>query len=235
MPFLVKIKPFPHGTTHDDIGKWLLALKIVARPLKSLGPDTWLVAMAAKPTDDYADYNGHVVLLKSVDKQKPQSAVVIAGALPAMQKKKNEDDDPWKDWNDPWSDKVPALVKQKALSTSSAPRNVEAPIAARFQQYEEQLDAMKMSITTIKDDLQATKKTQKQDIANVQERLDNMDTNFNNGLQTLASTFEQSLSVALSNQDKQMQSGFDDLKALLEATAKVPSPARHRQKLNHEP
>ena len=235
MPFLVKIKPFPHGTTHDDIGKWLLALKIVARPLKSLGPDTWLVAMAAKPTDDYADYNGHVVLLKSVDKQKPQSAVVLAGALPTMQKKKSDDEDPWKDWNDPWSDKVPSLVKQKALSAPSAPRNVEAPIAARFQQYEEQLDAMKMSITTIKDDLQATKKTQKQDISNVQVRLDNMDTNFNNGLQTLASTFEQSLSAALSNQDKQMQSGFEDLKALLEATAKVPSPARHRQKLNHVP
>ena len=233
MPHLVKVKPFPHGTTHDDITKWLVALKMEARPLKSLGPDAWLLAMAVKPSDAHADYNGHVVLLKVIDKQKTQSPVVLAGSVQSAPKN-SDNDDPWKDWQDPWSERIPMALKQKPSSTASSNRNVEAPIAARFQQYEEQLDAMKMSITTMRDDFHATKKAQQKDIACVQGRLDNMDANLSTSLQTLASTFEQSLATALSTQDKQMQQGFQDLKAMLEAASKVPSPARHRQKTQHD-
>ena len=234
MPFLAKVKPFPHGTTHDDIVGWLNTIKMEARPLKSLGPDTWLIAMVHKPKVDFADYNGNVVLFKVLDKNKPQSAVVLAGTVPQPSGQAQGNDDPWKDWNDPWSDRSGGGSRPRTNTSSTVSRVIDPPIASRFQQYEDQLDALKTSITTIKEDLQASKTTQKQDIATVNGRLDNMDVNLNSGLQTLANTFEQSLATALSNQDRQMRSGFDDLKNLLEATSKIPSPARVRQKTTHE-
>lgn len=234
MPFLAKVKPFPHGTTHDDIVGWLNTIKMEARPLKSLGPDAWLIAMVHKPKVDFADYNGNVVLFKVLDKNKPQSAVVLAGAVPQPSGQAQGNDDPWKDWNDPWSDRSGGGSRPRTNTSSTVSRVIDPPIASRFQQYEDQLDALKTSITTIKEDLQASKTTQKQDIAMVNGRLDNMDANLNSGLQTLANTFEQSLATALSNQDRQMRSGFDDLKNLLEATSKIPSPARVRQKTTHE-
>eukprot|EP00434_Breviolum_minutum_P028983 symbB.v1.2.025641.t1/scaffold2503.1/size77562/2 len=234
MPFLAKVKPFPHGTTHDDIVGWLNTIKMEARPLKSLGPDTWLIAMVNKPKIDFVDYNGNVVLFKLLDKNKPQSAVVLAGTVPQPSGQAQGNDDPWKDWNDPWSDRSGGGSRPKTTTSSTVSRVIDPPIASRFQQYEDQLDALKTSITTIKEDLQASKTTQKQDIAMVNGRLDNMDANLNSGLQTLANTFEQSLATALSNQDRQMRSGFDDLKNLLEATSKIPSPARVRQKTTHE-
>ena len=234
MPYLVKIKPFPHGTTQEDIAGWLEKIGVQARPLKSLGPETWLVAMSATPKNSFADYNGHVVLMKIIEKQKQNTAVLLAGAVPSRPVPERDADDPWKDWHDPWSESVPSHVKQKSNVQASANRSVEAPIAARFQQYEEQLDAMKISITTIKEDLCAAKATQKQDMVSVQGRFDVVDANLNTGLRTLASTFEQTLATALSNQDKQMQSGFEDLKALLEAATQVPSPARQRAKVKHD-
>ena len=222
LPLLFKIKPVPRGATMDDISSWVKMIKWDAKVVKSLAFDTWLVAANIPPPRDFGQFNDAVVLIKKVEKNENNrtTPVLVAGSQPkgALEDTKGSND-PWVK-NDPWQS-----WKGSQTSGPQQQRQVEPPVASRFQKYDEQIQQLNTSLATLQKDFQQAQEVQESTNNKIGKRMDQVEVTFKQSLEQLNQSFTANLLQATQVQDQQMKAGFDDLKAIL-ASAHVASPPK---------
>ena len=229
MPLLFKLKPIPKGVTGEELKEWLEKQKWDSRALKALAPDTWLVAANSPPPAPFGFFNGCSVLIKPVEKNSRSPTVVLAGTAPKAPPSKNGVDPLVK--NDPWASytggsAVNQMNHSQNGSASNPQRSVDAPIEARFKAYDDQLQAMKTALKDVQTDLKKTSNEAQSSTKRLDGRMTSLENTVNSSIQQMSKSFADNLASALAKQDSQMASGFSELKAMLEQTAAIASPAK---------
>ncbi len=229
MPLLFKLKPIPKGVTGDELKEWLNEQSWDSRALKALAPDTWLVAANDPPPAPFGFFNGHSVLIKPVEKNSRSPTVVLAGVVPSQQQSKQGVDPLMK--HDPWASYTGGSMSSQISQASSGqisqpPRVVDAPIEARFKAYDDQLQAMKTQLQDVQSDVKRTNHEAQSSAKRLDGRITSLEPSVNQSIQQMSQSFADNLASALAKQDVQMSTGFGELKAMLEQTAAIASPAK---------
>ena len=229
LPLLYKIKPVPRGATLDDVASWIRKLSWDSKVVKSLAFDTWLVASNGPPPHEFGQFNDQVVLIKKVDKMETNRStpVLVAGPQPKRDReegKKGTDpfvkNDPWMSWKGPVS------------SGPVQPRQVDPPVASKFQKYDEEIQQLHTSLEALQKDVKQSREEQTKTNDNIKARMDQTEQTFKQSIDHLHQSFSSSLQAAANLQDKQMKNGFDELKALLKMST-AHSPPKKAQKLSN--
>lgn len=224
---LFKIKPVPRGATLDDVTSWVQKLSWDSKVVKSLAFDTWLVASNGPPPHEFGQFNDQVVLIKKVDKVETNRStpVLVAGPQPKRDREDGKNGmDPFVK-NDPW-------MSWKGVSSSGPvqPRQVDPPVATKFQKYDEEIQQLHSSIEALQNDFKQSRDEQTMTNKNINARMDQAEHTLKQSIDHLHQSFSSSLQTATNLQDKQMKNGFDELKALLKMS-NAQSPPKKAQKL----
>ena len=231
MPLLFKLKPVPKGASNDEITAWLTKQKWDSRVVRSLSADTWLIAAFGPPPTPFCMFNRVSVLIKPVEKSAMSgSSVVLAGSaprpLPSGPKRGEEDplslNDPWASYSGSSQSATPTAPSRQP----DPPRSVDAPMEARFKTYDDQISNLKSALSDVQKDLKKSTDASEKSAARLDGRINSLDSSVKDSLSQMSKQFADSLAQAMTRQDNQMTSNFNDLKALLEASAKVPSPLK---------
>ena len=230
LPLLFKVKPIPRGATMDDVFSWVKKIKWDAKVVKSLAFDTWLVAANVSPPCDFGQFNEAVVLIKKVEKSDNNrtTPVLVAGSQPkGVAEESKGSADPWLK-SDPWQS-----WKSSTTSGPQQQRQVEPPVASRFQKYDDQIQQLNMSLATLQKDFKQSMENQEVTNNKIGKRMDQVEVTFKQSLEQLNQSFTDNLLQATQVQDQQMKAGFDDLKAIL-AMSHVASPPKKVPKKGHQ-
>ena len=129
-----KAEGLPFGTTSDTLRAWLQSMGWEAVPVRSLGPQSWLIRTASHPPQGIPMFNSCPILLRHLPARMTSNAPVVLGpkssktatTLPQMQ-------------GDPWASyKGPATV-----------RSSEGPVEARLSQQDEKIERLQKSLDKV--------------------------------------------------------------------------------------
>ena len=221
-----KVGPFPAGTAADDVVAWAAKLGWPAKAMKALGPKFWLLGAATQPPAQTTRFNSTPVLITEVKGQEQQRPVIQAGGpLPREAPAPEQGADPWQD-SDPWSQykasqptgwstSKPSL---SAKASSTAPPTLDSHMAGRLHDTESRLAELEQSVLALRDD-QAKAATERQqdrqktaaDLQGVRGELQSLGASLQHQLQTNLD----GLRNAQLQQEQQMSSGMQELKALI--------------------
>ena len=225
---LFRLGPVLPSADATAVQAWATASNWKVKVLKALGPQHWLIGSEVEPPLAYPSFNGQTVLITQVQQRSTQQRIVQAGQLqqkppPGLTKARPEPEiDPWL-FQDPWSKAASfdSRSSVSSLSTSNAPRQLTGPTEARFQQLDSRLQALEAGMQELKkqqeqqhaqlvqmqaEDRDATQAA----VTGLKEQLSVLTTDL--AAQLRVST--ESLQTAQAQQQHQMQSGIDELKAL---------------------
>ena len=115
---------------------------------------------------------------------------------------------------------------------SDPPRSIDAPMEARFKSYDDQISNLKTALSDVQKDLKKSTETAEQSALRLDGGINALDSSVKDSLTQLSQSFADSLTKAMARQDNQMTTNFNELKALLEASAAVPSPAKKHMRMD---
>ena len=220
--YLYKIQPLPSGMTAENVQEFTKSKGWETRPMRALGRASWLLASESPTPATWLGLNGRLVLVKQIQQsQQRDPPVILAGKIASDNKAKSEmsrASDPWlQQSEDPWIKYQPlqSSVASTVSSVSTPQHSLSDPsLAKKLQEQDDKISSLQNSLQDLK------KVQQKQDVENkhFQSELDGklrtMKAEVSDQVTNLSSQFQSSLQSALSKQDSQIQSGFDELKSL---------------------
>ncbi len=229
--FFYKISPIPLGANAEHIQKWLTQQKLVAKPLRVLGNQTWLIASAVEITQEFGMWNGNSLLIRKVQGKQQRDPIIIAGTIPKTNGPKNisSGDIP----SDPWAEYRSKHMMNSGLGSASttAPlpqavtRKLEGPIESRFQQQQQDIqtvrdatkdiDSIKQDIATLKVAIDTQQKSQEQHRIAVQQDFQKVRQETKDQVNALSVSFQESLANSAAQQEQSMMKQFADLKSML--------------------
>lgn len=98
--------------------------------------------------------------------------------------------------------------------------------------YDDQISNLKTALSDVQKDLKKSTEAAEQFALRLDGRINALDSSVKDSLTQLSQSFADSLNKAMARQDNQMTTNFNDLKALLEASAAVPSPAKKHMRMD---
>ena len=124
----VKLSPLPHGVTADDIRTWIEKQALRMRPVRSLAPNTWLLAASDKIEACHYLWGKSTVLIAPVTSTVPAKPTIVAGGMKAQPVKPSlppiqfASDSSTPDTWDPWAQWNPSLgdATSRTQSTSNS-------------------------------------------------------------------------------------------------------------------
>eukprot|EP00435_Cladocopium_sp_Y103_P020572 s3888_g5.t1 len=221
---VARMSPTPLGADYEAIKNWIAERKWKAKPIESLGPQTWLIGFEQKITDQWVSWGGQLMLITWEEPRvHKQVKPLVAGQTQVVKAKAMTQDmpeDPWAAWHRKHGTS-PAQVP--AASAPSAPRIVEGPIEQRFQKQDEQIAGMKESVRQLTERLETNEKSQNTFQTAVKSQLESSKQEMQTQLADMHSQFDISLEKAMRKQDTQMERGFAELRQLI---LNKPTPAK---------
>eukprot|EP00438_Fugacium_kawagutii_P019780 Skav228862 [mRNA] locus=scaffold816:103186:109232:- [translate_table: standard] len=229
--YMAKLTPTPVGVSQNAVKEWLEQVGLSARPIKPLGRQTWLLGFAKQVDTQWWAWNGQVMMLNFLP-NRDQSAPkpIVASSAPKNENREGTPGaadmplaDAWADFR--LSNGMPMPSKWQT-QTQMTPKNVgnapvrvtEGPIERRFQQQDQQIDALKKAVEGIKTS-----------VDQVQARFTEVNKDISQQMAQLSATFETTESNAMRKQDKQMADSFAELKVMFaqsQAVVQVPTPKK---------
>ncbi|CAE7228904.1 unnamed protein product [Symbiodinium sp. CCMP2592] len=223
---MFKAGPFPAGTTADDIVAWAAKLQWPAKALKSLGPTFWLLGAESQPPAQTTRFNSTPVLISEVKGREQKRPVIQAGGpLPQPQPAAQSSPDPWLE-NDPWSQykattavmRPPSIPGPAPRSTSSAAPPLDHHLAGRMHTTESRLAELEQNLQALRDDQLKAAAERQQDRVQTASEIQSV----RGEVQSLGASLQLQLQSNLdglrnaqSQQEQQMNSGMQELKALI--------------------
>ena len=214
---LLKIESLPFGTTNTMLEAWGAHNAWVFKPLRQLGARAWLVGSGQPPPSLQMSFNGNHILVRELPpKSTPIENPIVAGPKPVNLEQGDLNTmnrlPPLR--NDSWAGGAP-------LPQPSAPvRTVTGPTADRFAAQDAKLTALEQAVQGLQESQasQAGLMTKMQQ--DVQQRDASLKQHMNQTIEALGSELDSSFTSALEQQSKSFESGLDDIRQLLKASAK---------------
>ena len=215
--FTARLAPTPVGATFDTIKELIEHKQWKARPLKSLGADTWLIGFSEKVNESWISWMNKLILI-TWDEPRKQEVVrpVLAGrfTLPMVPKlsPKTGDEDPWAKW-------IQNRNAEGPQSTSSAvapvTRACQGPIEERFTAQDAKIDEMKNTMADITKRLDVAEQGKAEFKKEVDGQFAEVRQQVKTQVQDLTDHFDKTLDRAMRRQDSQLETSFSELKALI--------------------
>eukprot|EP00438_Fugacium_kawagutii_P018339 Skav229478 [mRNA] locus=scaffold3730:3999:5738:- [translate_table: standard] len=205
-----RLEPLPFGCTGEMLVAWSKLLPWEFKPIKAIGPRTWLIGSASMPPDGVHSFNSSPVLIKLIQ-PKGSTAInpVLAGPKPSKHDaKKTGAEDPF---YDPWAASAYALRADPAKGASADARTIQGPIETRFAAQDARFDQLEKTIATMKSNAEQLTQETKQGFDAVQQR----EQQLQNSIMQVRTDLESSFQAAIAQQSTQMSANFEDLKVLL--------------------
>lgn len=222
---LYKIQPVPLGADQNAVTTWLKQQKIEARPIKALGHTAWLIGSTNPVSTQFLTWNGKAVMVKEIQsKHMNKQNAVMAGSLPrprpsvsssSSSTRAGTEDGVFN--NDPWSKYTPTTAHKQPVNAavSTFPRQVEAPIEARFAKQDEQITRLEHNVIQLQERLDKKDNDDRTFQQSIQKDITTVKHDVAEQIGIISKQFESSISRALKKQDDQMSSGFAELKQML--------------------
>ena len=134
---------------------------------------------------------------------------------------------------DPWANYTATSNGSSSLGKSSVvanpvPRSVDAPTEARFKQTDNQIENLEKQFESVKKHVEQRDANDQVFQAKVTTEVANIRGEISQQVKAISAKFDQSLQHALSKQDAQIASGFDELKQMLRC-ANQPNPQKKQK------
>ena len=180
---------------------------------------------AVDPPSVWPAFNGQTLLIQPVQQRGQRQAVVQSGTVPPTHSASSTDD-PWAN-GDPWqtyrvAHGMPMGTKAGPASTA---REVVGPTEKRFQDQDSRLSVLERTLSEVQSKQEAfraeVQKNREADMQSVTQQMSNLGVTMGKVQQDLAQQLQTSyasLVAAQAQQQAQLQSGVDELKAMLGAT-----------------
>ena len=203
---IFKVEGLPFGCTPDTLQLRTDAIKWVAKPLKALGPQSWLFRASVHPPPGLIMFNSHPVLVRHLPPKEQHQAPVLIGPKPRkVQNDGLQTNDPWASWTGP---------RISPAAGPSAPRSTTGPIDTRFGEQDAKIQSLQ---TEIKKMAEGQEKFQK-DTAVMFDQIEAKDQKnmreVRGALSDLQKEFQSALASSISENSKKMDSNFQEIKAL---------------------
>lgn len=237
---LCKLQPLPVGMTAEAVENFTKEQGWPTRALKAIGHDTWMVASEAKCDKTWLRLNEQVVLVKPIQQSSQQSKpIVLAGTsfgISAKDQEPSRANDPWlQDKHDPWLKYKQASGHHSSLQSSANVSGThqltmqDPSLAKKLHEQDTHIKSLQQTV----DELKVMQQKAEDNSVSMQQDMDSkfqkIRSDVSSQMQVLSNSFQHSLTSALAKQDKQINNGFDEIKALL-ASSMAESSAK-KQKL----
>eukprot|EP00438_Fugacium_kawagutii_P015038 Skav225171 [mRNA] locus=scaffold1095:192211:194025:- [translate_table: standard] len=207
--FLYKIESLPFGTTSKMLGEWATHSNIKLKAIRALGPRCWLIGTPTEVPQQQYSFNASPILLRPVKSRLAhQDDPVIAGPKPLASTQVPLHSDPW----------APFFANRTPASAATSAKPAAASAGPTEQKLQEQ-DAKIQDIATTLQALKVQHEHTQQQFAGVQSELQARESkiigHIDGQIQSLRQELDTSFSKALTQQSQQVDSRFQEIKALL--------------------
>ena len=206
---MFKLEVLPFGTTAITLLEWAAHLKWPLRPIRALGPRSWLVGSPSMPPASL-HFNGSPVLARVLP-PRTQHAIspIIAGPKPSSSLTAPQlgmPPDPWAAWTGP---------RPTAAAGQAATRAPTGPVESKLNEQNDRIEKLESSIQLLQTEQtkqsdaiqQSTEESRNRD----QQLRKHMDSRLGDIRKELDATF----TSALQQQSKTFEAGMMELKSLL--------------------
>ena len=190
----------------------------LAKPLKPLGGECWLIGATTKFDDVFGSWNQQVVMVSWLPprNENMKNKVVMAATKPIHEMVGSDQIDSLQ-VNDPWSQyKVTTnnSIKQDGRN-SGPPRSIDGPIEQKFQSQGNQISTLQTQVEHISKQLEKQVQDHGEMKQSVHQEFCKIREETSRGLSDMQKSFDESLHKALQNQDLQLTRNFSELKNLI--------------------
>ena len=217
---IYKVSPLPYGCSPISLTQWLQHIDWDAKPVRPVGPQSWLIAASNPPPLQFHTFNGQPTLIRQLPPRgnKPQPVVVAGARLdsrPVNQSSSQQlTGDPWAN---AWANYKPTT--SSVNNGTSAPKTPEIGIGSVQQHLQSQDDKIQKMADDIAD-LQKSQQTSKVEVDGklnqLAEGIEHAQQNFQTQMQQLKGDLESSFAQALATQNQSINTGFQDLKKMFQ-------------------
>ena len=216
---MFKVTPFPFGCTPAILQEWLSNAKWGATVVRSLGPQTWLLAADQPPKSAFLTFNSTPLLVRQLpNKQEKQRSAIVAGPrLPKITDSREKDQ---LQIRDPWASYQPTMSNsgQTAVPVQSQSAPSSGLMQTRLQQQDDKLAAMCEEVQKLKMSQQKLADGMDQRVTDVANTVEQQKVEFTNQLQQMKLDLENSFQKAVQTQNANISSGFQDIKNMFQQT-----------------
>ena len=206
---MFKLEVLPFGTTASTLLEWAQHIKWPLKPIRALGPRSWLVGSPSVPPDSL-HFNGSPVLARALlPRTQHAPSPIIAGPQPSIAAPVAQSGlvvDPWAAWTGP---------RPTAPSGVAPTRVPTGPVESKLNEQNDRIVKLESSITQLQTEQSkhsiTLQKTNDEIRTRDQQLRSHMDTRLGEIRKELDATF----TSALQQQSKTFESGMLELKSLL--------------------
>ena len=206
---MFKLEVLPFGTTAATLLEWADHHKWPLKPIRALGPRSWLVGSPSLPPDSL-HFNGSPILARQLP-PKTQHAVspIIAGPKPSSTSTVTPpglSPDPWAAWTGP-----------RLSSTAGPPANrvLTGPVETKLTEQNDRIVKLESSIQQLQAEQTKHSDALQQTSDDIRKRDQQLRSHMDSRLGDIRKELDATFTSALQQQSKTFESGMMELKSLL--------------------
>lgn len=198
-----KVEGLPFGCTQNMILAWSKAIKWEVFPVRTLGPQAWLLRTESSPPPGIVMFNASPVLITFLPPRGDHKGKMVVGPIASSSASGSLSVDPWAN---AWSRYKP--------TTGTIPRPVEGPAETRFAAQDEKLAQLRTDLDKLaaSSDSHAKLTTKKFQELELREKKNTQ--HLQSAMEGLRKDVDQSLKSHMQQQTSQMDNRFNELKDL---------------------
>ena len=219
---LFQIQCLPYGCSSEMLMQWSQLMSWTIKPIKALGPNSWLVGSKDFPPEGLHSFNTQPVLIKHLPpRDVTQASPIVAGPQPSRRDKQRllqEAGDPYGPHYDPWA--YSASKGHNVHPSPAGSKDHQGPTETRFQEQEAKISEQNAKIEKIEQALEQFKNDTKVEFQNAHEREKAAQFEMQGALRAVKTELESSLQAAIHQQSNQLNATLGELRSLLQSKPK---------------
>lgn len=220
---MYKISGLPFGCTREVVQTWIEGLKWRAYPLRTLGPQTWLLRAATTAPVEMALFNSMPVLIRMLPPRQQHASPSIVGPRSTPAQK-----DPVSDLGlDPWMNFRPQKPNPSAIQSTaagSAPRTIEGPTEQRLAAQDKKIEDMRADLEKLSVQQQAQAEEVAKKFGEAEKREKQHLMQVEHAMHTLQANVEKGFAETMQAHSKNIEAQFADLKLMFAQSRKRDAP-----------
>eukprot|EP00438_Fugacium_kawagutii_P019201 Skav226198 [mRNA] locus=scaffold2208:100808:104068:- [translate_table: standard] len=217
--YTYRLSPLPRGITTQALETWSKELKWPFRPLKRVNDVTWIIGSDTQADQLFLSLQGRPVLLEpTVQAKSQQRNAIVAGTLD-QGKKDLATTDAWP-LGDPWAQFRPTTMPSSHMIAPAPTRSLPGPAQAALTEQSARMDRIEQELHTMKESQTNLQTEIKQQGKITDEKMQRLENHFGKAMSDLGHQLQKNLADQIANQDKQLNTKFDELKELFKQRPK---------------